>query len=90
MATATITSKGQITIPVEIRRQLGLKPGDRIDFVPGPNGDVTIKTKKLPFERLRGILKSNRPKPATIREMDEDIARFHQQEWERIRKQRTK
>jgi AbrB family looped-hinge helix DNA binding protein len=29
---ATITSKGQITIPVAIREKLGLKPGDQIDF----------------------------------------------------------
>jgi AbrB family looped-hinge helix DNA binding protein len=32
MATATLTSKGQITIPVEIRRALGLKSGDRIEI----------------------------------------------------------
>ncbi len=32
MATATITSKGQITIPVEIRTRLGLKPGQLLEF----------------------------------------------------------
>jgi antitoxin PrlF len=81
MATATITSKGQITIPVEIRRQLGLKPGDRIDFVPGPNGDVTIKTKKLPFERLRGILRDPTRKPLSVQDMDRAIARTLREKW---------
>ena len=32
MASATVTSKGQITIPIEVRKELSLKPGDRIEF----------------------------------------------------------
>jgi antitoxin PrlF len=31
---STISSKGQITVPIEIRKRLGLKPGDRVEFVP--------------------------------------------------------
>ena len=30
MASSTISSKGQITVPIEVRRRLGLKPGDRV------------------------------------------------------------
>jgi antitoxin PrlF len=30
---STISSKGQITVPQEIRKRLGLKPGDRVEFV---------------------------------------------------------
>lgn len=30
---ATVTSKGQITIPAEVRKHLGLKQGDRVEFV---------------------------------------------------------
>ncbi|MGH3545797.1 MAG: AbrB/MazE/SpoVT family DNA-binding domain-containing protein [Mycobacteriales bacterium] len=33
MAVATVTSKGQITIPAQVRRTLRLKPGSRVDFV---------------------------------------------------------
>jgi AbrB family looped-hinge helix DNA binding protein len=74
MPTATLSSKGQITIPQEVRQRLGLKTGDRVEFMYQPDGNVAIKTKKIPFERLRGIAKTNRRKPATLREIDEGIA----------------
>ena len=35
LSRATITSKGQITVPVAVRRQLGLKPGDQVAFADG-------------------------------------------------------
>ena len=35
MATASLTSKGQITVPIEVREDLGLKAGDRISFIKG-------------------------------------------------------
>jgi antitoxin PrlF len=53
---ATITSKGQVTIPVEVRRHLGLKERDRIAFVIEPDGPVTLKVPTFPtIESLRGI-----------------------------------
>ena len=39
----TLTSKGQVTIPVEIRRKLGLKPGERVLFNIGKNSQVVIE-----------------------------------------------
>jgi AbrB family looped-hinge helix DNA binding protein len=39
-ASSTISSKGQITVPLEIRRRLGLKEGDRVEFV--VEGELTI------------------------------------------------
>ncbi|MBL1275633.1 MAG: AbrB/MazE/SpoVT family DNA-binding domain-containing protein [Ectothiorhodospiraceae bacterium] len=38
MSTATITSKGQITIPKSVRQRLGVNPGDRVEFVERENG----------------------------------------------------
>ncbi|NBD33576.1 MAG: AbrB/MazE/SpoVT family DNA-binding domain-containing protein, partial [Cyanobacteria bacterium] len=40
MELAKVTSKGQITIPVEIRKQLNLKPGDKVLFIE-ENGKIT-------------------------------------------------
>ena len=53
---AKITSKGQVTIPVEIRRLLGVKPGDKLAFEPTPNGIRLVQQREeSPFEKFRGI-----------------------------------
>jgi antitoxin PrlF len=75
MLRSTLTSKGQVTIPKEVREQMGLKPGDRIDFVKDPTGRFSLEAINTDFRSLRGILKSKRTRPLTIREMDEAIAR---------------
>jgi antitoxin PrlF len=74
MVTATLTSKGQITIPQPVRRRLGLKTGDRVDFLFEAGGRVVLRSKRIPFEELRGIVKTARRKPVGVREMDEAIA----------------
>lgn len=42
-AQSTLTSKGQITLPVELRRQWGLKAGDRLDFTLEADGRVVVR-----------------------------------------------
>lgn len=42
MNLAKISANGQITVPVEIRRILGLKSGDKILFIQKPNGEIII------------------------------------------------
>jgi len=54
---STISSKGQITVPKEIRRRLGLEPGDRVEFV-AEEGRTTIRPARSeanPFEKLIGL-----------------------------------
>jgi antitoxin PrlF len=70
---SALTSKGQATIPKAIREHLGLKPGGRIRFFIHPDGSVVILP-QLPVSRLRGMLKSRKRRPGTIKEMDEAIA----------------
>jgi len=53
---AKITSKGQITIPAEIRRSLGAKAGDVLLFERTPDGvKIVRQVEDNPFERMRGI-----------------------------------
>jgi len=53
---ATVTSKGQITVPVEIRRSLGVKPGDKLRFEPQEGGFRIIRdSDENVFEKWRGI-----------------------------------
>ena len=55
--TTTISSKGQITVPVEIREALGLEPGTRIDIRLGPSGTfLATKAKETSFfAKFRGV-----------------------------------
>jgi AbrB family looped-hinge helix DNA binding protein len=59
MVTAKVTSKGQITIPKEVRVKLGISPGEELGFVER-RGVFFIRkpVKKSPFEKWMGRLKS--------------------------------
>jgi AbrB family looped-hinge helix DNA binding protein len=53
---AKVTSKGQITVPVEIRRSLGVKPGDHIRFESQKSGIRVLRdSDENVFEKWRGI-----------------------------------
>ena len=75
MATATITSKGQVTIPKEVRDSLHLRAGHRLDFEIQKDGNVLIRPRTLDALKLYGMLKTKRSKPATLKEMDLAIAK---------------
>ncbi len=72
MASTTVTSKGQITIPVSIRTELGLRPGSRLSFVPTPTGGYEIKVDGASVRNLKGAI-APPSKPVTLRQMDEAI-----------------
>ncbi len=57
MPTAKITSKGQITLPQEVRKRLGIGPGDSVEFVE-ENGVYSLKKKvdPSPFDAYLGFL----------------------------------
>lgn len=74
MATATVTSKGQITIPLDVRSELGLKTGDRIFFVRNERGRYELAPKNKSIKELKGIFAPS-PRTISIEEMNEAIAR---------------
>jgi len=43
---ATVTSKGQITVPSALRQELGVSPGDRLRFVRSPDGSIRLEARK--------------------------------------------
>lgn len=53
---ATLTSKGQTTIPKEIRDDLGMKPGDRMTFTLMPDATVVMRVKSKSVIELAGML----------------------------------
>ena len=73
MNVSTITSKGQTTIPIDIQKQLNVKPGDKIQYFIEADGKVSLLPKPLSISDVAGILP--KPKKAkTLEEMDEGIA----------------
>lgn len=75
MATATITSKGQVTIPAQVRAALGVDSGDRVEFVEVGKGEFNIVAASRSVKELKGMLRVNRSKPVSIEEMNRAIAR---------------
>lgn len=75
MPTATLTSKGQITIPAQVRAELGLNTGDRIEFVEIGEGQFAIVAATRSVKELNGIFRDKVRKPVSIEEMNATIAR---------------
>lgn len=72
MPTSSLTSKGQTTIPKEIRDYLHLRPGDRIEFLKEPDGRIVLLPVTLDIRDLFGALP--RPKRAvSLKEMDRAV-----------------
>ena len=70
---ATLTSKGQITIPKAVRDSLKLHVGDRIEFLVDPDGSVRIVPAMRPVTELKALL--SRPRRAlSLEEIDTVIA----------------
>ena len=69
---ATITSKGQITLPKKLRDALSLSVGDKVEFVIDDNDMVRLIPKHVSIRSLKGML----PKPkkaVSLEAMDEAI-----------------
>ena len=67
MATdATLTSKGQTTIPKEIRDSLGMRAGDRMTFTLMPDGTVVMRVKNKSVNELAGVLQKKGRKALSV------------------------
>lgn len=56
-ADSTLTTKGQTTIPKDIRDSLGMKPGDRMTFTMLPDGTVLMRVKNKSVMNVAGRLR---------------------------------
>ena len=66
MAAATLTSKGQSTIPLDVRRRLNLDVGDRIEFVEVADGEFVMRPAASDVRSLKRLL-GNVPSPCLSR-----------------------
>ena len=70
MPTATLTSKGQITIPVSVRNRLDLRPGDQVDFWEDGGSTLRITPRKRSIDDLFGMVRGAAVS-LSIEEMDD-------------------
>lgn len=69
---AAVTSKGQVTIPVEIRRQMNLQPRDRVIFTVLANGTTVMRAKKRSLLDLAGSVERGNEEHVAIERMRPD------------------
>jgi len=74
MSTATLTAKGQVTIPAEVRKRMGLDTGDRIEFVELESGRFLIMPAIDDVRSLKGLLRKPGRK-VSIEDMNDAVRR---------------
>ncbi len=77
MTLATVTTKGQTTIPKKIREHLKLHAGDRLDFIIEDSGKVIMQPATLDVKELEGILHRPGIKKISVEEMSQAIKARH-------------
>jgi antitoxin PrlF len=70
MTLATLTSKGQITVPKAVRDSLQIKTGDKIEFVVTESREVLMRPITMHVDDVFGRLHNNRRKPVSVEEMN--------------------
>lgn len=73
MTTATLSSKGQITIPLVVRQKLGVTTGDRVEFVQLAEGQFALVPAVADVRTLKGIVAKPR-RPVSVDQMRRIVA----------------
>ena len=74
MPTATVTTKGQITIPKEVRDAMGIEAGDRVEFVAEEKGVYKVVAATKDVRHLKGLVPKP-AKPVSVEEMNRAVVR---------------
>ncbi len=74
MRLATITAKGQVTIPKEVRDRLQLRTGDQLDFVDLGDGTMAVRKRALRVDDASGAFAHRADRMVSLQEMDAAIA----------------
>jgi len=73
MSTATLTTKGQVTIPAVVRAALGISTGDRVDFVEVEPGRFELVAATQSVTALKGLVRKG-AEPVSVEAMNAAIA----------------
>lgn len=83
MAISTVSSKGSIVIPLEIRRKFKIESGMKVNVISYNNTIRIVPIPKDPIKSLRGSLKFNKSALEMKREMRKEELKFDQNKWSR-------
>ena len=75
MPRATMTSKGQITVPKEVRERLDLRTGDQVEFVLTSSGEAVLRPASVSLRDLKGLLARPGQKAVSVDQMNRTIKR---------------
>jgi len=74
MATTTLTSKGQVTLPKQVRDRLALKEGEQLRVEVGPQGEVVLRREQQPpLQAVFGALRRLARKPVSTARMRQAV-----------------
>ena len=73
MPTATLTSRGRVTLPKRVRELLRLDAGDTVDFIVGADGIIHVRASRFDVRDLRGLLRRPGRKPVSLAKIDETL-----------------
>lgn len=85
---ATVTTKGQVTIPSDVRKHLDLNAGDKVVFVVNDDGSVGVRPAQHTLASIRGILPPLPGRKAT--DFEAEIEEAMEDEAERIVRRMTR
>lgn len=86
----SVTTKGQVTIPIGIREKMGIKPGDKVEFEKTEEGYViqkvapTTKDGSDPFEKYRGMAEGSETMPERMRRLRGEYPRGSDEDSENV------
>ncbi len=86
MRAATLTGKGQITLPKPVREYLGVDPGDGVDFMIHSDGSVRVRALDPSVDELYGMLRRPGDPAVALEEMERGVAEHLAAEDDRIRR----
>ena len=75
MATATVTSKGQVTLPKSIRDSLSLRQGDSVEFVLDGTGQAVLRPRNRRVDDVYGLLSPDTDRVLSVAGMDAAVRR---------------
>ena len=76
IAHSKLTTQGQISVPVEVRRRLGIGPGSILEWDDDGGQIVVRRVGRYTSEDIHKVLFLKPPKPRTLEEMKEGIRRY--------------